>query len=435
MLCDGRLVCGCADPYAKRVLGDARVSPVADVWSGPTVTALRADLNAGGSAFCGDCGLKLPLGEGASPPVRSLDAGRLPGRMFIECTAACNISCNQACCAPETGITRTRQAGMLDFDLFCRVIDEVGPSLGRLDFFNYGEAFLHKRAVEMCEYVKSRYPHIELYTSTNGTALSEDAARRLVHSGIDEVTFSIDGARPESYVQYRQRGKFDVALRNLRAMVDEKRKWGRDLPFLNWRYILFRWNDSDEEMNVARRLAAEIGVDRLCWEITDHPEDSFSRRFVPGTPDHAAIVGETWDHSRLSNAIPGATPRARIEVPSPLRLGPVPLIGRAGRPLAVKTRVHNLSTRAFPATATYGRRTVRLGAQLCTADGELINRDFARAPLPASLGGGAACDIAIELPELPASGRYSLKFDLVSEGIEWFEKCGSPTTVKPLWSW
>ena len=24
MLCDGRIVCGCADPYGKRVLGDAQ---------------------------------------------------------------------------------------------------------------------------------------------------------------------------------------------------------------------------------------------------------------------------------------------------------------------------------------------------------------------------------------------------------------------------
>ena len=43
-----------------------------------------------------------------------------------------------------------------------------------------------------------------------------------------------------------------------------------DIPFLNWRYILFKWNDSDEEMNEARRLAKEqqIGVDRLCWEVS-----------------------------------------------------------------------------------------------------------------------------------------------------------------------
>src|SRR5262249_49784316 len=151
--------------------------------------------------------------------------------------------------------------------------------------FNYGEAFLHKRAVDMCEYIKQTFPHIYLYTSTNGLALSEAQARRLVHSGIDEVTFSIDGATPESYGKYRQRGRFGGALANLRAMAEEKRAAGRDLPFLNWRYILFRWNDDDAEMTRARRLAAEIGVDRLCWELTDHPEGAYSRRFVPGAPE------------------------------------------------------------------------------------------------------------------------------------------------------
>jgi len=431
MLCDGRLVCGCGDPYAKRVLGDARTASVEEVWRGPIVTALREDLNHAGSAFCGDCALKQPLSKDVTPVVRPLEAGRLPSRMFIECTAACNISCTEACCAPETGITRTRQAGMLDFSLFQRVIDEVGPSLGRIDFFNYGEAFLHKRAVEMCEYIKQHFPHIYLYTSTNGLAFTEAQARRLVHSGIDEVTFSIDGATQESYAQYRQRGRFDVAMANLRSMVDEKRRSGRDLPFLNWRYILFKWNDSDEEMNLARSMAVDIGVDRLCWEITDHPESAYSRRFAPGGAGFEGIRRETWDDSNLSSAIPGATPRARIDVRT---LVPgVPLIARSGRPLRVRTRVKNLSTRAFPADATYNRRFVRLGAQLCAEDGTLIDRDFARARLPRPLDGGAEENIAIELPPLPKAGRYAIKFDLVLEGVDWFEKSGSPTTVKKLW--
>jgi hypothetical protein len=433
MLCDGRIVCGCADPYGHRVLGDARTTSVNGVWTGPTVSSLRADLNAGGSKFCGDCPLKLPLKKDDAAPSRPIDAGPLPSRMYIECTAACNISCAEACCAPETGITRTRQAGMLDVDLFRRVIDEAGPSLVRVDFFNYGEAFLHRRAVEMCEYIKAHFPHIYLYTSTNGLALSEAQARRLVHSGIDEVTFSIDGATPESYVKYRQRGKFDVAIANLRAMADEKRKSGRDLPFLNWRYILFTWNDSDAEMNLARRLAADIGVDRLCWEMTDHPENAYSRRFVPGSPDLEAVRYEVWDHNNLGNAIPGATPRARIDVRTPWpALANRPLRARAGQTLQVHTGVQNLSTRPFPAQATYGRRLVRLGAQLCAEDGTVINRDFARAWLAHPLAPGDRADIAIDIPAPAQPGRYALKFDLVSEGIDWFESCGSPTTTRSL---
>jgi hypothetical protein len=439
MLCDGRVVCGCADPYGHRVLGDARVAPLHDIWTGPTISTLRKDLNGGGSKFCGDCPLKLPLRKDDAPPVRSLDAGPLPSRLYIECTAACNISCTDACCAPETGITRTRQAGMLDFDLFRRVVDEAGPSLVRIDFFNYGEAFLHKRAIEMCEYIKTRFPQVYLYTSTNGLAFTEAQARRLAHSGIDEVTFSIDGATPDSYVKYRQRGRFDLALGNLRAMADEKRRAGRDLPFINWRYILFTWNDSEAEMDLARGLARDAGVDRLCWELTDHPENAYSRRFVPGAPALEAIRHEIWDDNNLGNAIPGATPRARIDVrtlvpgvPALPGFFDLPLRARAGLPIEIRTRVRNLSTRPFPAQATHGRRLVRLGAQLCDAGGAVINRDFARAWLSQPLLPGAQADVAITIPAPEQPGRYALKFDLVSEGIDWFERCGSETTTKTL---
>jgi hypothetical protein len=433
MLCDGRMVCGCADPYAKRVLGDAKTSSIAGIWTGPVASQLRVDLNAGGSSFCGDCPLKLPMGPDEAIPQRDLDVAAIPRRLYIECTAACNISCNQAICAPETGITRTRHAGMLDFDLFTKVIDEAGPSLARIDFFNYGEAFLHKRAVEMCEYIKGRFPHIYLYTSTNGLAFTEDKVRQLARSGIDEVTFSIDGSSQENYVKYRQRGNFDKAIANMRAMLDERARLGASTPFVNWRYILFKWNDSDAEMGRARQMAADYGVDRLCWEITDHPEDSFSRRFAPGTADYEQIRHEIWDNSGLGNAIPGATPRAEIHVHTVLP--DLPILTRVNTEIPLTARVRNLSGRPFRAQSDQGdgRRVVRLGAQLTDADGRVIERDYARAWLPVDLGPGRTADVKIDVKTPGKPGKYGLKFDLVSEGIDWFESCGSPTTTRGLW--
>lgn len=435
LLCDGRIVCGCADPYAKRVLGDARNHSIGAIWTGDTAQQLRRDLNGGGSRFCGDCPLKLPLQDGEWPPERPLHVGPggitpLPRRLYVETTAACNISCFESCCAPETGISRTRQAGMLDVGLFERVLEELGPTLVRIDFFNYGEAFLHKRAVEMCEMVKARWPHIYLYTSTNGLAFTEEAVRRLVRTGIDEITFSIDGATPESYLRYRQRGDFRKTTANLRAAADEKQRLGADVPVINWRYILFRWNDSDREMDLARTLAAEFGADRLCWEVTDHPESAYSRRFVPGTGDYAAIRHEVWDDNNLGNAIRGAMPRARITL-----RGIAPgqtLVARAGERLPIETRVRNLCQRPFPATASYGRRHVRLGAQLCDGEGRFINRDHARAFLPATIPGGGRADVRVEVAVPEAPGRYRLRFDLVSEGIDWFESCGSEPAVREL---
>ena len=322
---------------------------------------------------------------------------------------------------------------MLDFDLFTRVIDEAGPSLGRVDFFNYGEAFLHKRAVEMCEYIKTKFPHIYLYTSTNGLALTEEQARRLVQSGIDEVTFSIDGATPESYVQYRQRGDFEKAIANLpRPWPTRSAGSGRDVPFINWRYILFTWNDSDEEMALARRLAADIGVDRLCWEITDHPENAFSRRFVPGTPEFDRDPARGVGRQRAGQRDPRRDAAGARSTSGRCCRGCRSSAGRAGRCTSARACGTCRRARFRRRRATAGGSCAS-GAQLCAADGTLIDRDYARAWLPHTLEAGGEADVRIEIPAPDAPGRYTVKFDLVSEGIDWFERCGSPTTTRPLW--
>ena len=73
-----------------------------------------------------------------------------------------------------------------------------------------------------------------------------------------------------------------------------------------------------------------------------------------------------------------------------------------------------------------------LGAQLCDENGILLERDYARAWLPETLKPGASIDVPIEIVAPKTPGNYVLKFDLVSEGIDWFENNGSPTTLKPL---
>src|SRR4029078_12731357 len=114
--------------------------------------------------------------------------------------------------------------------------------------------------------------------------------------------------------------------------------------------ILFTHNDSEEEMRLARAMAADIGVDRLCWELTDHPEDMFSRRVVAGSLDLAAIKHEIWDANNLGNAIPGATPKAEIAVRS--AVPGLPVIALRGRRTTVRTSIRNASNRPFAAQAS-----------------------------------------------------------------------------------
>lgn len=425
VLCDGKVVCGCADPEGLRPLGHLRESGLMDIWRSEKVKSIRRELNAGFSPFCVPCGLKKALAEGEPAPQRPIDLEVLP-RIFFEPTVVCNLDCYQAVCAPGAGLVATRERKSFPVEEFQAMMREVGPQLLRLDFFNYGEPFLHPRALEMIEHIKEKYPRVYLYTSTNGLLLTEEKAARLARSGIDEVTFSVDGADQRTYERYRRGGDFARVLHNMTALAGEKRRLGREVPFINWRYILFRWNDSFRQMTKARRLAAKAGVDRLTWETTDHPPAAASLKYQIGNRAWKRIYHEIWDSSQIGSALRGRRHVARI------RTGLKRLSVQRGQGLTLEAAVKNRGGARWLTQAFSGRRWVRLGAQLHDKEKRLLDLNYARAFLPRPLADGESAMVRIELPAVAQAGAYWLKLDMVSEGVDWFENGGSPVLWLPF---
>ena len=131
MLCDGRIVCGCADPV-RQSRARRRAHRRRRRRSGPARPrrSCARDLNAGGSSFCGDCPLKLPLQRDEPPPQRDRRCRAASARLYIECTAACNISCIAG--VLRAGDRHHQHAAGRHARLrpvHARV-DEAGPSLG-----------------------------------------------------------------------------------------------------------------------------------------------------------------------------------------------------------------------------------------------------------------------------------------------------------------
>ena len=79
-----------------------------------------------------------------------------------------------------------------------------------------------------------------------------------------------------------------------------------------------------------------------------------------------------------------------------------------------------------------GKRMIRLGVQLFDRNKNLIELNYARAFLNKALKKGEKDIIKIILPPLSDPGKYFIKFDMVSEGIDWFESGGSPVVWKNL---
>jgi SAM-dependent methyltransferase len=101
-----------------------------------------------------------------------------------------------------------------------------------------------------------------------------------------------------------------------------------------------------------------------------------------------------------------------------------------GRAVAVHARVTNRGTGTWTAGSDSGVGHVRLGIQLLDDGGRVRQRDYHRVDLPVDVRPGASVPLSFALPAPAVPGNYMLKFDLVAEGITWFEPAGSPVVTR-----
>ena len=292
-LSDGTAVCACIDAGKRMPLGNLNTMSFDEIWNGEAYQSLRRDIveDIRRRPLCVMCPNRIP--EGPREPGK-LSGHHKPRHVYIETVAACNLSCPG--CDREL-ITGTREGQVMKRETFERIIDDLSPHLEYLEYHVGGENWAHKDSAEMVRYAKERNPHCFTLTSTNGHYFSSEKQRReALLSGIDVIIFSVDGVDQESYVRYRVGGDFDQVYENMRAMAAMREEMGITWPKMVWRYILFPWNDSAEQMERARELSKACGVDSLCWQLNlAHEEELQSERYFEGSPHLEAIRHEMWD--------------------------------------------------------------------------------------------------------------------------------------------
>jgi SAM-dependent methyltransferase len=124
--------------------------------------------------------------------------------------------------------------------------------------------------------------------------------------------------------------------------------------------------------------------------------------------------------------------RARPVWRAALTLGGLPASAAPAQRLDAEVALTNTGTVAWRAHSANGVGHVRVGAQLLDSASRMIDRDFARAPLPRDVRPGDTLGVPFVFAAPAAPGDYELKFDLVAEGVTWFEPGGSPVAVTRL---
>lgn len=286
VLCDGNVTCGLDDPFGVRSYGNVNGQRIFDILKDKRRRRRRKDLLDG--ILCRACCLFAPFD---SAPDGQKEPSQVPGHLIIEPTVKCNLRCPQPACIPNNNpAVRTRAKDFMSFETYRKIIDELGVHLGLIYFFNYGEPFLHPRSGDMLLYTREKCPEVRIETSTNGIYLSNSSlAEQVVKAGVDKITFTIGGATQQSYERYHVGGRLKLALQGMANIVHLKRRIGSDKPEVCWRYLTFRWNDSEEETALAQSLAAQIGVDSLRFHLTHCPTGAVSERLAPGQPGHERL--------------------------------------------------------------------------------------------------------------------------------------------------
>ena len=170
------------------------------------------------------------------------------------------------------------------------------PDLETILYFNFGEPFLHKDTITFLREVRRTRPGVQIMTNTIGLVMTPAQIQAIATEALmDKVVFSIDGATAESYRKYRVGGTFSKAFGKMKALADACRAAGTWRKYdvtagrvqITWQYILFEWNDSDEELALAQELARNIDVP-IEWLITSGY--GASKRFLSGSTEAARLM-------------------------------------------------------------------------------------------------------------------------------------------------
>lgn len=162
----------------------------------------------------------------------------------IELSSICNLACPMCYTITEEFAKRVNTKRM-DWELYTKIIDEIGGKVPAIRLSLRGEATLHTKFVECIRYAKERGIK-EVSTLTHGGKLTLPYFEKIVEAGIDWITISADGVG-ETYESIRGPLKFNDLLDKIKAMKRYKDKHGLHRPVIKVQGIWPAIRDHEKE--------------------------------------------------------------------------------------------------------------------------------------------------------------------------------------------
>jgi len=181
-------------------------------------------------------------------------------RLHLEATTKCNAACPQ-CPRNLNGGATNPAIPITEFTL------NTAKRILRHQFLlqlvhvticgNYGDAMFAQDILEICKYIRSTNPWIDIELHTNGSLRAPSLWAELAQT-ISRCVFAIDGLE-DTNALYRRKTSWNLIMKNVSAFIGAG-------GAAEWNFIAFRHNE--HQITQAAELARKLGFKRFCVKRT-----------------------------------------------------------------------------------------------------------------------------------------------------------------------
>ncbi|NTU65049.1 MAG: radical SAM protein [Chloroflexi bacterium] len=174
-------------------------------------------------------------------------------KVYVEPTVYCNLDCRT--CVRHMW---AEKLGSMTEATFARILANVKAIEPRPSIFfgGLGEPFFHSSLIDWIARAKAIGATVELIT--NGTLLTEEKARAIIASGLDNLWVSIDGATPDSYADVRLGATLPLVIENVMRLRRLRKGGHFSKPEIDVAFVAMKRNihELPDVLKLARRLDA-----------------------------------------------------------------------------------------------------------------------------------------------------------------------------------
>jgi radical SAM protein with 4Fe4S-binding SPASM domain len=219
-----------------------------------------------------------------------------PMALSIEPTTSCNLRCPEC---PSGLRSFTRNTGMLQNQLFEKIINDTRPYLSYLTFYFQGEPFLNTHFLSMVKFAHDR--NVFTATSTNAHFLTPQIAEETISSGLDKLIISLDGITQETYVKYRIGGTLDKVLVGTKNIIDAKKKLNSKTPHVVFQFLVVKHNE--HEIEQAKILTEDLGVDEIVFKTAQVYDYENGNDLIPDYSKYSRYVKTATGKYKLKSSL------------------------------------------------------------------------------------------------------------------------------------